>query len=228
MSKTLSRRWFGLAVALAAAFTFVTPARADKAAEAYVASSAPAALAALSEPGLTAQERQAKFGQLMENFADLNRISEFVLGRYARNLRTDRALQQEWRATFRDYAVAVYQDQLDQYRGTSVRIVPGSRDATINGRFYSVVTTELAVRGREPFVAQWRLLRDDATGRFQVVDVAVKLQDQVIWLATQQRQDFLAFLDQNNGDVRALIAEVKRQTSMMRTRIAQREGGRRS
>ncbi|MBU6372475.1 MAG: ABC transporter substrate-binding protein [Alphaproteobacteria bacterium] len=224
MTSMMTRRiaaalMFGVTMAAA------TPAFADKAAEDYVAKNAPMALAALNAKGQSPTERQVAFGKLFDQFADLPRIADFVLGRYARTARADPALYAEWIAAYRDYSIAVYQDQLDQYRGNTIRILPGSKDATINGRFYSVVRSEILRPGQKPLQVQWRLLRG-TDGAFRVVDVAVQFDENIVWLAIQQQADNLAFLDRNKGDVRALLADVKRQTATMRARIAAGQSGR--
>lgn len=224
MAATWTRRIFA-AVMFGAVVANATPAFADKAAEDYVAKNAPMALAALNAKGQTATERQIAFGKLFDQFADLPRVADFVLGRYARTARADPALYADWVAAYRDYSIAVYQDQLDQYRGNQIRILPGSKDATINGRFYSVVRSEILRPGQKPMQVQWRLLRG-TDGAFRVVDVAVQFDDNIVWLAIQQQADNLAFLDRNKGDVRALLAEVKRKTATMRARITAGQSGR--
>jgi len=212
------------ATVFAGALLIATPAFADKAAEAYIAKNAPLALASLNAKGQSATEREVAFGKLFDQFADLARIADFVLGRYARATRADPGLYNEWITTFRDYSIAVYQDQLDQYRGNTIVTKSGSKDATINGRFYSVVNSEILRPGQRPMLVQWRLLRG-ADGAFRVVDVAVQFDDNVVWLAIQQQAEFLAFLDKNKGDVRALITDVKRQTQSMRGRISAGQSG---
>lgn len=219
MMSRVRRAGLAMLAAIGAAFATPSGAWANQATEAYVAENAPAALAALSAPGLSEQARAQRFAQLMDRFADMPLIANFVLGRYARELRADPQLRAEWNAAFREYAVAVYQDQLDQYRGQAVRVI-GSQDTTINGRFYSVVSTEMARAGAAPFRVQWRLVRQGEA--YRVVDVAVRLEESTIWLAQQQRRDFEAELDRNGGDVRDLIGKVRQMTSEMRARIAQR------
>jgi phospholipid transport system substrate-binding protein len=81
------------------------------------------------------------------------------------------------------------------------------------------VRSEILRPGQKPLGVQWRLLRN-AEGTFRVVDVAVQFEENVVWLAIQQQAEFLAFLDRNKGDVRALLTDVKRQTQTMRARIA--------
>ncbi len=214
-----------LALVLGSSLAFAVPgsALASPATEAYVAKSAPDALAALNATGASEQARAQRFAQLMDQFADMELIANFVLGRYARQLRADAELRAEWNQAFRDYAVAVYQDQLDQYRGRSVRVL-GSQDSTINNRAYSVVSTEIIQPGGDPFRVQWRLLRQGDS--YRVVDVAVRLGEATIWLAQQQRRDFEAELDRNGGDLQALITKVRSMTGDMRARIAERERAR--
>lgn len=210
------RAWLMGFAALAASPALAQAAR-DPAAEAYTAEKLPAAMAALSDPKLDLAGRDAKFAALMDQLADMTRVSDFVLGRYARDARANPALYQEWVQAFRAYATAVYQDQLDQYRGAQVKVT-GSR---VRAPGDVVVNTEIPQRNAPPFQAQWRLLGDAAKG-YRVVDVAVKLEDQVIWLAIQQRADFQAFLGKNGGSLKALIGEVRRQTAEMRANIAAR------
>ncbi len=202
-----------LAGSVAALALSATPAAADKSAEDYVATNAQAVLTSLSAGGSSAERRQ-KFGVLMDKFADTPRIAEFVLGKYARTARADPALYGEWRKTFRNYAMAVYETQLDAYRGREIKVSPGSKDTVINGRTYSVVSSQIITQSGQPFLVNWRLLQQPDKS-WKVVDVALKLEDNVIWLAIQQQQEFLARLDRNGGDVAKLMADVKALTAKM-------------
>jgi phospholipid transport system substrate-binding protein len=191
---------------------------ADAAAEQYVERNLRLVLDTLSDKALTVEARAARFRQLMQQFADVPRVSNFVLGRYSAQLRQDPALTRDWQAAFTDYAVAVYQDQLDQFRGQQMRIT-GSIDRT-PGRDV-IVRSEITPRGStRPLPVQWRILKSGAN--WKIADVSLVLDGSEIWLAQQQQRDFLAALDGNKGDIRALIAIVKQQTATMRTRIANR------
>lgn len=217
MLKSIGR--FFAALLAASVMLGAAPAFADKAAEDFVAKNATQALLVLGEDA-SSGERTRKFGELFDKFADLPRISDFVLGRYARALREDPALSKRWVEAFRAYALATYEAQLDQYRGSAIKVFPGSQDATKNGRFYSVVTTEVAgLKGGASLTVKWQLLKS-SEGAFRVVDVALKQGDQIIWLAQQQRQDFLALLDKNNGDLNALLAFVDGETTRLRAAAA--------
>lgn len=225
----ISRRFFsGLAAAAAAATLVIAAApassAADPAAEQYVAANANEALKTLSDRNLTAADRQARFRALMQRFADVPSISNFVLGANAAGqLRADPALAREWNQVFMDYSVAVYEDQLDQFRGNAVTVT-GSLER-IPGRDVVVKSTITPRGASQAMPVQWRIVKRGA--EWKVVDVSLVLERNEVWLAQRQQRDFANILGAR-GDVRALITAVRQQTADMRARIAARQAGRRS
>jgi phospholipid transport system substrate-binding protein len=216
---TFSRAGFIAAAAAVSLGLCVPSAFASRNAEAesYVNTHANAALASLSNRA-SADARQQVFSQLMTRFADVPRIAMFVLGRYGVQLRNDPALRSEWMAVFLDYSNAVYEDQLDRYRGNEIRVT-GSIERIPGADV--IVRTEVIPRGQaRPLPVQWRILRSGAG--WKVVDVSLVLDGNEIWLAQQQQRDFLAQLDRTQGDIRALIRAVRQSTVTMRARIRAR------
>jgi phospholipid transport system substrate-binding protein len=184
----------------------------DTAAETYVQENASAALRALGNRAVSDAERRQTFDHLMRQFSDMERIALFVLGRYGMQLRADPALRQQWVNTFKDYAVAVYEDQLQAYSGSAIRVT-GSLER-IPGRDI-VVNSEIMPRGQRVLPVQWRLLRSGDA--WKVFDVSLIFDGgNQIWLAQAQQLDFLATLDQNHGDIRGLIARVQQTTASLR------------
>ncbi len=186
-------------------------------AERYVQENATSALGTLGDRSLSASQRRQTFDRLMSNFADMPRIANFVLGRYSSQLRSDPALRTEWTRAFQDYSIAVYEDRLEAFNGSSIRVT-GSTER-VAGRDVIVNTTLTPRNGRAQTV-QWRLLRSG--NAWKVVDVSLILDGNQIWLAQQQQRDFLAQLDRNNGNIRALITELRTVTASMRERITAR------
>lgn len=226
----ISRRLFSSLAAAATAVTMTlavapTSSAADPAAEQYVAVNANQALQTLSDRNLTAADRQARFRTLMTRFADVPSISNFVLGPAAAQLRADPALNREWQAVFMDYSVAVYEDQLDQFRGNEVRVATGASIERVPGRDV-IVKSSIVPRGAtQPMPVQWRIVKRGEA--WKVVDVSLVLDRNEVWLAQRQKQDFAAILG-SRSDVRALITAVRGQTADMRARIAARQAGRRA
>lgn len=225
----ISRRFFsGLAAAAAAATLVIAAApassAADPAAEQYVAVNANEALKTLSDRSLTAADRQARFRTLMQRFADVPSISNFVLGANAAGqLRANPELAREWNQVFVDYSVAVYEDQLDQFRGNAVTVT-GSLER-VPGRDVVVKSTITPRGASQPMPVQWRIVKRGA--EWKVVDVSLVLERNEVWLAQRQQRDFANILGAR-GDVRALITAVRQQTAEMRARIAARQSGRRT
>jgi len=188
-------------------------------AESYVQENAASALRTLGDRTISASQRRQTFDRLMQQFADMPRIANFVLGRYSAQLRSDTALRTEWTRAFQDYAIAVYEDRLERFSGSAVRVT-GSTER-VAGRDV-IVNTEIQPRngGGRPMTVQWRLLR--SANAWKVVDVSLLLDGNQIWLAQQQQRDFLAQLDANNGDIRALMSEIRTVTASMRQRIMAR------
>jgi phospholipid transport system substrate-binding protein len=186
-------------------------------AERYVQENASAAMQTLGAGGPATQRRQT-FNRLMAQFADMPRIANFVLGRYGAQLRSDATLRAEWTRTFQEYAIAVYEDRLERFSGSSIRVT-GSVER-VPGRDV-IVSSELQPRaGGRPAQVQWRLLRSGDV--WKVVDISLVLDGNEIWLAQQQQRDFLAALDRNNGDIRALMSNLRELTASMRERIMAR------
>lgn len=196
------RRWvLGslLVLCLAPAWAY-----ADRGAENFVQRGADEALASLNNRSLSLEARQEAFGQLLGRFADLPRISRFVLGRYARSFTPVQIAAFENK--FRQYAIAVYAAQLDQFRGQSIRVI-GSVDPRPND---SVVTSQIARRAGPPLTVRWRVRRD-GNNQYRVVDAELG----GVFLAIQQRSDFEAFLETVSGRPEALIDRLDHSTGML-------------
>jgi phospholipid transport system substrate-binding protein len=190
--------------AAAALAALSLPALADAKTEAFVQQNANEVLDALNNPELDRQERTDLFSEYMEEFADLNAVSRFVIGKYASRF-TQEELQRFQRA-FRTYALAVYENELDAYRGNEV-IVEGSTDRTAND---SIVDTTIPRQDGQAMSVRWRVLRRN--GGYQVVDVALDTEGNLIWLAIEQQAQFLSLLDRTNGSASALIGKIESMT----------------
>lgn len=181
------------------------PAFADAKTEAYVQKNANEVLATLNSPELSAQERTEKFSEYMDEFADFDAISNFVVGKYARRFsETD---LQRYRKAFRNYAMAVYENELDAYRGEAVTV----RNSVDRSATDSIVNTVIKRQDGRDMDVRWRVQGKE--GNYQVVDVALNLDGNLIWLAIEQRAQFIALLDQNNGSADVLINKIDSMTT---------------
>jgi phospholipid transport system substrate-binding protein len=210
------RHVVALAAALAIASAAPSIAHADASSEAYVQTNATTAINALNATG-SAAERSQQFGVLFEKFADIGAISTDVLPRAQKlQVNADAKLKAEWVSAFRDYAMATYEDQLDRYRGSSLKVT-GSKDSVVNGKTKSRVRAEMSQKKGEPLVIYWYLEKTPASWR--VADVGLVLGDSEVKLAVMQRDQLAAVLQRNGGDMKKLITQIRTQTASMRERI---------
>ena len=184
-------------------------------AENYVQTNATAALAALGNPSLSTTQRQQQFQRLMTQFADMQRIAIYVVGRYRGALTEDVALRREWVDTFQAFAIATYEDQFATMSGAAIRVT-GSEER-VAGRDVVVDSSVRPPHG-EPMRVQWRVLRSGNV--WKVTDIAVGRDG--VWLGQIQQRQFLAQLDSNNGNIRALISDLRGRPAPMRQRILAR------
>lgn len=192
------------------------PALADAKTESFVQKNASEVLQTLNKPELTKAQRTAKFSNYMDQFTDLDRVANFVLGKY--RTRFTEAELATYRKAFREYALAVYESELDAYRGNAV-VVKKSTDikrSDKNEVVDSIVVTEIQRQDGKNMEVRWRV--EGENGDYQVVDVALNLNGNLIWLATQQRKQFLDFLDLNRGSASKLTAEINRMTKDLKSK----------
>ena len=192
-------RYFALAGA--AVLMLAPTSQADAKTESYVQENASDVLASLNDPSLDSEERTEKFNTYMDEFTDMTAVSNFAIGKYARRFSEDELAR--YRKVFREYALAVYENELDAYRGEAV-IVKDSVDRSATD---SIENTAIKRQDGKDMDVRWRVLTPD--GKYQVVDVALNLDGNLIWLAIEQRAQFLALLDRSNGSAEALIEKIE-------------------
>ncbi len=186
--------------ALAAIAVWTAPvfAQTDSAREAedFIAENAQEVVSSLQQ--LDAGEIQldavrADFRERIQVLADVDRITNFVLGRYRRT--ADEAQLETFRETFREYAFSVYESELTNYAGQTLDVT-GS--VTRSPGDYIVETEITGGPEGGTYDVNWRVLEGES-GQLQVVDVQVV----GIWLAQTQRDQITSVIGNNRGDVSA-------------------------
>ena len=168
-------------------------------AEQFVQTRAQRVISVLADKNQSVAQKKATFHQGIDELADVPRITNFVLGKYARTITPDQ--RQRFAAAFRVYAESVYQNRISDYRGEKLTVTgsvvrkPG--DVVVN-------TTISGGQLDRPVAVSWRV--QGAAGSWKVVDVQFK----GVWLAITQQQDFVSTIDNAGGDVAVLIAQLQR------------------
>ena len=199
-----------LALALAGPLAVATPQAAaqairshgDPGAEAFVQTEASKGVAILNNRGLSFGAKKQAFYDFVNQTADVPRITNFVLGRYRRQVTP--AQYQQFADIFRQYADGVYESRLGDYHGEKLQVtgslVHGPGDVVV-----SSLVTGGDFKG-EP-VVNWRVLK--GPDGWKVVDV----QAQGVWLAVVEQQDFTSTLANANGNIDVLIRQLRTQAA---------------
>jgi phospholipid transport system substrate-binding protein len=192
----------GVAAPLNAALPALALAQAprDASAEQFVQAGAQRIISVLNDKSQSNADKIRVFRGLVDELADVPKITNFVLGKYARTITP--AQRDRFAKVFREYAQNVYETRLGDYHGETVKVtgsvVRNPGDVVVN-------TTISGGKVSQPVVASWRVLRSGNS--WKVVDVQVA----GIWLAITQQQDFVSTIDNAGGNVDVLIAQLEKQ-----------------
>jgi phospholipid transport system substrate-binding protein len=166
-------------------------------AEDFVATNIQAGFNILNDGGTAPAERRQRFADFLLGLTDVRRVAVFMLGRYAAG-----AAQSDldgYIAAYQNYLVSTYQSYFQLYAGQSLKVVSSRERAA--GDF--IVTANVVGQSGAPLDVDFRVRTDGA--KPVLVDVAVA----GVWLALAQRDQFLATLAQNNGDIKALTGHLQ-------------------
>ena len=197
---------------MSAGVLFVSPAMADEqaatthdaamktAAGKFVQDLGDRAIGVIANKNLTPDQRSDKFREILRNSFDLMTIGRFVIGRTWNAATPDE--QKEYMRLFQELVIKTYGDRMTLYTGegfvvTAVR-PESEKDTIVN----SQITHP---DGSDPTTIDWRVrLRD---GKLGVIDVVVE----GVSLSVTQRQEYASVIQNNNGQISALLDRMRQQ-----------------
>jgi phospholipid transport system substrate-binding protein len=190
-----------LALAILSATQLLTArpaAAAQNVAESFVDENIHKGLDILGDKKLNTIQRRDQFETLLLGLVDVRRIALFTLGQYRRTAPPEDV--DAFVNAFKNYISATYQSYFARYTDQTLKVT-GSTQRTPTD--YIVQTVLIDPNSSEqPAEVDFRIRTD--SGKPVLVDAAY----QGIWLSLEERDQFVAFLGQNNGNVRSLIAHL--------------------
>ncbi|MGB3810407.1 MAG: ABC transporter substrate-binding protein [Parvibaculum sp.] len=197
---------FALATAIVTSGAPAQAADADPAAEKFVTDVSGKAIDIISDKSSDRAAREAAFGKLLSENADMQKIAVFALGQF--RTKPDEAQRAEYLKLFDNFVVKVYVTRLSDYHNEKL-VITGSGPAKGGAMVQSQINF---TTGREPVKINWWLFKNGDT--YKVFDVNVA----GIWLAQEQRSAFTSVINNHGGDFNALLTHLK-------TQIANAESG---
>lgn len=186
------------AMLLAVMISYHTAARAAADPVTFVESLTYSAFDTLRDPDISEKERFSKFRVLLSKRVDMPRIGRFVLGANWR--RADAAQQAEYQKLFSDYVIAAYAGRLKDYTDAKISF---KNTATTEKGEHIVSTLITHPKNPEPVHVDWRLRETE--GELQVLDMSIE----GISMAITQRSEFASIIQQNGGNIDALLARLR-------------------
>lgn len=181
----------------AAGAAMAQPAR-DAGAEQFVSAQGQRVLAILNDHSRSREDEKQAFRAIIDQIADVPRITSFVLGKYGRTITP--AQRQQFASVFRLYAQDVYESRLGSYHGEHLKVT-----GSVVRKPGDVIVNTVVFGGHleTPTPVAWRLA--GSGGSWKVVDV----QARGVWLAITQQQDFVSTIDNAGGNIDILISQLK-------------------
>lgn len=195
----LRRAFLALAVLAAAPLLIARPAAAATTpAETFVNDNIQKGLSILRDKKLTTVQRRDQFEALLLSLVDVQRVAVFTLGQYRRA--APPADVDAFVAAYKNYATAAYHSYFSRYTNQVLKVTGSTErsptDFVVHSQLIDPSTSQ------QPAQVDFRVRTDG--GKPVLVDISY----QGIWLSLSQRDQFVAFLGQNNGNVRTLIAHL--------------------
>ncbi len=169
------------------------------------------AIAALRAPGMSLEQRETVFRNLLRQGFDLPFLGRFVLGRHWRTATPEQ--RNDFQQVFEEYILSTYSYRLGGYAGESFTVLSaraaGSKDAMVSTRIARPSGPPVKADWRPsgpPVKADWRVRV--INGQYKIIDIMVE----GVSMAVTQRCEFASVIKRNGfeGLLTALQARVDR------------------
>lgn len=164
----------------------------------FIESLAEKAIAALTEPSVSRDERIGRFRTLLDEHFAVETIGRWVLGRYWNDATEPE--RKEYLALFEDLIVSTYVDRFKSYSGEKLTV---SSAVPATGGDLLVNSQIARPAGGEPLDVGWRVRANG--DQFKIVDVIVA----GVSMGQTQRSEFSSVIRRSGGKVEGLLAKLR-------------------
>lgn len=173
--------WAGPVLAQAPAVARANPAQSQQ----LIIELGQQAVTTLRQPGVSLEQREAAFRNLLGQKFDLPFIARFVLGRHWQDATADQ--QEEYLSLFSEFVLRNYSSMLGGYVDERLEVLSsvaaGQRDV--------IVSSRITGGARQPFRVDWRVRLNDLTP--QIIDVSAE----GVSMSITQRDEFSNVVKRN-------------------------------
>lgn len=176
-----------------------TPADAEK----FAKSIADQLVAEVMQSKAPVEQKRIRFEEIFVTNADMDMIVRFVLGRSFKSAPPEKI--SEFKTVFIENFVLTWADRFNSYSGESVTFTNVRQN---KNEFWT--TSQINIPGTEkPIDVLWRLR--EKNGVIKVVDLVAE----GVSMLQNYRNEYASVLQQNNGDVSALIRQLEKKNASL-------------
>jgi len=147
------------------------------------------------------QEKDARFYKLFNENLDMNKIGQFVLGRYWRGATP--AQKKEFIDVYRELNIKTWGSRFDEFKGKKFIFKGTTPLNSKNASNQIFVDTEVPMNEGNPAKVVWRV--EEGKKGYKVVDIIIEN----VSLAISARNEYTSVIQKSPNGVDGLIAELK-------------------
>ena len=171
----------------------------DPDAEQFVQTQGQRLITILADKSQAMPDKMASFRTAVEDVADVPAITKFVLGKYARTITPDQ--MQTFAPLFEDYVENLLLQHLSDFHADTLTVQ--SSATRVPGEV--LVKTMLTGPAAKPTPLGWRVVGSGSS--WKVIDVEISGGSMAFFL----RNDFVSTIDDQQGDIGALISRLQKE-----------------
>ncbi len=185
-------------------FSFISVANADintNKAEDFIKNLTQQGIEQIVNANIPQAEKDKRFATLFNENCDLDKLGQFVLGRYWRTATPKQ--RDEFIDTYRKLVIKTWGSRFDEFKGKRFDFKGVTPVNSKNSQNQAFVTTEVPMENAEPALVLWRV--EEKQGKFQIVDIIIE----GVSLAISARNEYTNIIQKSANGVDGLIAEMK-------------------
>jgi len=147
-------------------------------------------------------EKDARFYKIFNENLDLNKIGQFVLGRYWRAATAEQ--KKEFINVYRELNIKTWSARFDEFKGKKFVFDGTSPLNSKNSQNQVFVNTSVPMDNASPAKVIWRV--EDKDGKYKVVDIIIEN----VSLAITARNEYTSFIQKSPDGINGLISSLKK------------------
>lgn len=171
-------------------------------ADAFVRSVTSDGIEEIINANVSQQVKDERFEKLFNEALDLDFIGQFVLGRYWKTATP--AQRDAFIKVYRELNIKTWSARFDEFKGKSF-VFTGSTPSNSKNQIF--INSAVPMNQGEPAKVIWRVKQNG--DKFKIVDIIIEN----VSLAITARNEYTAFIKNNNGNIDALITDLQKKIS---------------